>query len=56
MYKNGEGCEENLVSAYYWIERAAENDYEDAYYIVGRSYLEGIYLEPDYKESISLFI
>ena len=53
MYKNGEGCEENLIRAYYWMEKAAENDYEDAYYIIGRSYLEGIYIEEDYKRAFN---
>ncbi len=44
-------CEENLVSAYYWVEKAAENDYEDAYYIIGRSYLEGICVDINYKRA-----
>ena len=43
MYKNGEGCEQNNIRAYFWMEKAAENNYEDAFYIIGKSYLDGIY-------------
>ncbi|WP_409193641.1 tetratricopeptide repeat protein, partial [Clostridium perfringens] len=30
---------------------SAENDFEDAYYVLGQSYLEGTHIETDYKKA-----
>ena len=52
LYKNGEGCEKNDIKAYYWLELSADNDFEDAFYILGQTYLEGNdIIETDYKKA-----
>ncbi|CAB4380462.1 unnamed protein product [Rhizophagus irregularis] len=37
-YENGEGTEKNLEKAFYWYQRAAENDVKEAMFNLAKCY------------------
>lgn len=51
-YYEGKDVEKNHIQAFYWIEKAASNNYADAQFFLGNMYYEGIGCEKDYKKTL----